>query len=350
MKEKTKMITFLIIAYGITYLMGIFMWYGNRKGYDLSVFPSAQMLYPAAGVALGVLLTNKGEKKIPKGFFITLLVTTLILILLSLASVAAPMENLVVQGTSVSVYNLVSQYVLIIGSIVFWIFLIAAGKEKRKEAGLFWKNGKASAVVVILFVFLYFLRTLFSGLLSGLLSGTGVQYVTEWLQIFNEPILWISVVALPINFFFVVIAFFGEEYGWRYYLQPLLQKKFGLRWGVIILGVVWGLWHVPIDLFYYTQTSGIQMIFAQQITCITLGIFFAYAYMKTENIWVPVCLHYLNNNLIPIFTATFSGDVLENQVVSWGDLPLSLLINGICFGFFLLSDVFKRRVDILEKM
>ena len=160
---------------------------------------------------------------------------------------------------------------------------------------------------------------------------------------FKNPMMWLNIAALPINYFFVFIAFFGEEYGWRYYLQPVLQKRFGLRAGVRILGVVWGLWHIPDDLFYYTQTSGIQMIFAQQITCISLGIFFAYAYMKTQNIWVPVCLHYLNNNLIPIISGTFSADVLENQTVSWKDLPVALVLNGLYFGFFLLADVFKKK-------
>ena len=29
---------------------------------------------------------------------------------------------------------------------------------------------------------------------------------------------------------------------WRYYLQPLLQKKFGLKGGVILLGCVWAVW------------------------------------------------------------------------------------------------------------
>ncbi|WP_337955694.1 CPBP family glutamic-type intramembrane protease [Clostridium sp. AF02-29] len=52
---------------------------------------------------------------------------------------------------------------------------------------------------------------------------------------FQNPVMWINIVALPINYFFVFIAFFGEEYGWRYYLQPVLQKRFGLRAGMSAL-------------------------------------------------------------------------------------------------------------------
>ena len=46
-------------------------------------------------------------------------------------------------------------------------------------------------------------------------------------------------------------------------------------------------------------------------------------------------LHYLNNNLIPIISGTFSADVLENQTVSWKDLPVALVLNGL--------DVYKRQ-------
>lgn len=41
-----------------------------------------------------------------------------------------------------SVYNLISQYILIIGSIVALVFLAVAGNEKRAAAGLTDKTGK----------------------------------------------------------------------------------------------------------------------------------------------------------------------------------------------------------------
>ena len=41
---------------------------------------------------------------------------------------------------------------------------------------------------------------------------------------FKNPMMWLNIAALPINYFFVFIAFFGEEYGWRYYLQPVFAE------------------------------------------------------------------------------------------------------------------------------
>ncbi len=341
--EKKRMIIFVAIAYGVAYAMGLFMWYGNGKGVDLSVFPAAQMLYPAAGVALGMLICGKEGRPLPRGFFVTILATAAIMMLLAIVSAFAPMEPLQLQGTQISVYNLISQYILILGSIAAWILLAAAGREKREAAGLKRQNWRLSALMVAVFLLIYLGRILLSTLAAGVMEGVGLQHTAEWLQIFSNPVIWMSIIMLPVNYFLVFLAFFGEEYGWRYYLQPILQDKFGMRLGVILLGVVWGLWHLPIDLFYYTQTTGAQMVVAQQITCIFLGIFFAYAYLKTQNIWVPVCLHYLNNNLIPIITGNLSADVLENQHINWSDLPLAFLLNGLAFGFFLLTDVFAKR-------
>lgn len=332
--EKKRLLVFVIVAYGITFLMGFLMWYGCGRQIDLYAFPAAQMLYPAAGVMLGYLLTGKRDKDLPKWFFRFFLFLTAVMVVIAVLSVLLPDQLAVFSGTAVSLWLLLSQYILVAGSLIGWIFYLAAGKKRRAAYGLGWKNGKASLLCVLLFLGLYFLRTAVSLALSGQLALFGL--------VLGEPSTWLMFAALFVNFFLTYICFLGEEYGWRYYLQPLLQRKFGLRAGVILLGIVWGLWHLPVDFFYYTTETGPAMAVAQQITCTTLGIFFAYAYMKTQNIWVPVILHFLNNNLVAVLSGNASSSVLQNQYIAWGDLLPALLVNGLFFGVFLLAKPFRK--------
>lgn len=340
--SRTRLALFLLIAYGVTALMALPMFVGYREGLDLYAFPSAQMLYPAAGVIVGLLVTARDRKALPRGFFIAVLATAAVSVLLAFLSVNVTIPDINIAGKTFPVFTLASSYVLQAGSIAAWIALLAAGKQRRAAAGLTRRNWGMSAAMVVLFVVLCLLRTVVSLLLSGALDGSGGAHLRDWLTIFTRKEILATIAALPINYFMVFIAFFGEEYGWRYYFQPLLQRRFGPRWGVILLGVVWGLWHLPIDFMYYTQTTPVEMAISQQVACITLGIFFAYAYYKTHNIWVPVALHFLNNNIAAIFSGNVSANALQDQSISWASVLFSLLINGILLGLFLLSPVFKK--------
>lgn len=331
---KRELLIFLAVAYGVTFLMGILMWYGNQGSLDLSAFPNAQMMYPAAGVMLAYLVGRKNEENVPRWFYRVFILLTVVMVVCAVLSVAAPKQIAMPAGGEISVWTAVIQYILIGGSILCWVTIFASGKEARETYGLRWKNWKSSFACILLFLALYFLRVSIAYLASG-----EIQMLAD---IAVNPYTWIYILSMPVNFFLVFAAFFGEEYGWRYYLQPLLQKRFGLRKGVLLLGIVWGLWHLPVDFFYYTSPDkGLIMTASQLITCVSLAIFFAYAYSKTNNIWVPVLLHFLNNNLAPVITNTYSADVLENQDVSWAMLPSALLINGLLFGFFLLSKEFR---------
>ena len=60
-QEAKRLKIYLAAAYGVTFLMGLLMWFGSSRHYDLSAFPNAQMYYPAAGVMLGVLFTQIGR-------------------------------------------------------------------------------------------------------------------------------------------------------------------------------------------------------------------------------------------------------------------------------------------------
>lgn len=326
--EKKQLWIFAAVAYGVTLLMGGFMWYGYASGMDISAFPNAQMLYPAAGVALLYLVTKKNDEMLPKRFFTVYLILTVLSIFCAVGSVLVD-ANIMLAAI---------QLLIVIGSVLCWIFLLSEKKEKRVAYGLKYRNGKLSAICVLLFVLLYILRTVVSSAIYGEMDVLA--------EVATSPTTWMMLLIIAFNFFLSFIAFFGEEYGWRYYLQPLLQKRYGKRWGVLFVGIVWGLWHLPINIFYYNKPSdGLISVLAQQITCITLGIFFAWAYMKTQNIWVPVVLHFLNNNLIPIISGNYSSDVIQGQEIAWGDLIPALILNGVIFGVFLFSKVFKKSLD-----
>ena len=62
-QEAKRLKIYLAAAYGVTFLMGLLMWFGNSRHYDLSAFPNAQMYYPAAGVMLGVLYTYLAKRR-----------------------------------------------------------------------------------------------------------------------------------------------------------------------------------------------------------------------------------------------------------------------------------------------
>ena len=55
----------------------------------------------------------------------------------------------------------------------------------------------------------------------------------------------------------VMALFIGpiEEFGWRGVALPLLQRRFAPLWAGLILGVIWGFWHVPAFLLSGTPQS-----------------------------------------------------------------------------------------------
>lgn len=333
---KKQFLIFLLVAYGVTYLMGILIWYGSTVSAELSAFGNAQMFYPAAGVMLAYLLTKWEDELLPRWFYLCFLLVTLFMLSLSVLSIVMPDQNMALNGMEFSLWAVLSQYAVIGGSILCWITLLIAGKKRRADYGLRWKNWKMSLLCILLFFVLYFLRAAISCAVGGQMNLL--------FDILKSSATWSYILFMPVNFLIVFAPFFGEEYGWRYYLQPILQKRFGMRTGLLILGVVWGIWHIFLDFFYYTSPDmGLAMTIIQIITCITLGIFFAWAYRKTDNIWVPVILHFMNNNLAPVMANNYSMDVLENQPVTWAMVPQTLLLNGVVFGFFLLSKEFRAK-------
>ena len=74
-------------------------------------------------------------------------------------------------------------------------------------------------------------------------------------NLLTEPFPFASVQALFVALILAAIKGPIEEFGWRGLALPLLQRKFAPLWAGLILGVIWGLWHLPAFLLSGTQQS-----------------------------------------------------------------------------------------------
>lgn len=324
-QKKKQLMIFSIITFGLPVVMGLFMWYGYSHGKNISEFSLIHMFYPATGAMVVLTLGENKNQLLPKILFKGFIVLTGLMVGSGILSVFSASKFFVQ----------LAQPLLIIGSLLFWLGLFWLNEDQRSAYNLNFKNQRKVLIMILLFIFLYFARIISVLMINGTLSSL--------MEILANPKTWVSILFLFINLFLSIAAYFGEEYGWRYFLQPILQKRYGSIIGVLIVGVVWGLWHMPLNFFFYTTPEyGIMSVVSQVLSCISLGIFFAYAYMKTDNIWTVVLLHFFNNN----FAMVLSGDSTASTGMDWGDVALSAMVTALLFAWPILTTFFKNRKNL----
>jgi uncharacterized protein len=112
---------------------------------------------------------------------------------------------------------------------------------------------------------------------------------------------WRLIWMFPLNL--SCILFYGggnEEPGWRGFAQPMLQKKYSPLIAGLILGVVWSIWHIPLNLNGY-YSSGVGGLLTRLFT-IPYGVFFAWMLNRSRGSLVPVwLLHGMSNNSAAFF-------------------------------------------------
>ena len=311
---------FLIITFGLTIVMGILMGVAYNKS-SVDSFPLVQMYYPAMGVMITLLLNKKIRKELPKNFFSIYLfftITSIIYLLISLFVLDKDPNN------HLSVWLMIGSFSLIIG-------YNSDSETSIEEFGLKFKvNNKSSLIHILLFVGLYLIAILISSLLTG--------EVNSFIEPFKKSQTWVRLLFLPLSFLFSFSAFLGEEYGWRYFLQSALQERMGKIKGVIILGLIWGIWHLPINIFYYSPETSLQSVINQLAICIAYSVFFGYVYMRTKNIWTISMIHFLNNNLgYVLYEATGT-----NLIITWSAVLLNIIFFSVIYMPFLLAKEYRK--------
>jgi uncharacterized protein len=115
---------------------------------------------------------------------------------------------------------------------------------------------------------------------------------------------------LAVMNFGVVLLFggpLGEEFGWRGYALPVLQERYSWRVASLVLGLVWGVWHLP--LFYMADTAQSHIpVGLFMASTVALSVLFAWLFNHTGGSVLPaLVLHTAVNAwgwVIPVMVMT----------------------------------------------
>ena len=133
----------------------------------------------------------------------------------------------------------------------------------------------------------------------------GFEYIQAILQekgILQSPISLSSLALIQILASLTYAPFInslfalGEEIGWRGYLYPALRERFSLVQTHVLLGLIWSLWHLPINLQGYNYgltyfAYPVLGIVAMFLFCFSLGILLSWLLEKTGSIWSSALFH-----------------------------------------------------------
>lgn len=319
MKKDLKI--FIAISFIIPYLMGFAIYYCKLHEISTSIYPLFQTFMPFLAV---IALLYKEDKSIIKVFpFKIYIFTSMVVFVFAIVNIFYPE------------FSGLSEFVILISAIAVIIAISTMDKDLKKKLSLNNPNKKSTLLMCLLFIIIYFLRTFLGYVLQG--------ETNEFFKILNLKSLRIFI-SIFIFSFFNIMPFIGEEYGWRAYLAPRLKEIYGYKKSILMTGFIWGIWHLPLNLFYYSDgvlTSQIYSILVQLVICIFIGIFLTYSYNKTKSIWAPVMIHYLNNSLALLFVTDFSKDIFSGQHYDLKGTLFSIVSSIILFGIFMFSKYVK---------
>ncbi|MFI9846259.1 type II CAAX prenyl endopeptidase Rce1 family protein [Nonomuraea sp. NPDC051941] len=106
-----------------------------------------------------------------------------------------------------------------------------------------------------------------------------------------------------------MVLTFGEEFGWSYLLPKLLPL--GLWRGLLISGVIWGVFHTPFTLqgYHYPGLPGGLAVLAFTTASVLLGALLGWLRLAAGSIWPAVAAHAAANLIASAFPAILGRPV-----------------------------------------
>ena len=107
-----------------------------------------------------------------------------------------------------------------------------------------------------------------------------------------------------------------EEFGWRGFAQPRLQRRYSVLLSTLIVGVGWGLWHVPINYLGMGQYGmmAIPLLMLGLISNIALSVLLAWVHNKADQSMLLVLLCHFAITFSVTFFGVPSGATAQGEL------------------------------------
>jgi membrane protease YdiL (CAAX protease family) len=296
---------FLAFTFGLTWLLNLAIYLrGGLAAPGLVSLLQLQMLLPAfSAIVLGLLFfpespIYRGRSAGPgRWFYYYYLLVTVIYAVGALAVWLGWVSPALTPA-----FAIVPLALTVLGLVVLVVLRVTTGRDAMAWVWLSWGNWRYYLFFGLGIVGFYVLQAA----LNAAFGLGGSQLVPLPTPPGFNPVLALVLGAVQTVLLAPILAIvlgFGEEYGWRGYLQSELFTLGRVR-GVVLVGVIWGAWHWPLILMGYNY-PGHPVLGVVLMTLYTTGlaVVLSYAVLRSGSVLLAAYLHALNNQVANFIAA-----------------------------------------------
>jgi hypothetical protein len=189
----------------------------------------------------------------------------------------------------------------------------------------FWNRNLSIKWLFVILLFFPILR-----LAANLVSRTVDCQAYPFLTSPNQP--WMFIPPFIFNGF--IHGGLSEEFGWRGYVLPRFQAKWNALVSSLVLGVIWGVWHLPLLQAGMSSANSVAELVLWQTL---VAIFFTWVFNNTNGSILGVILFHA--------MANSTGDLIWCCSSVWHYYGVNLLAGILIVIFFGARNLVRGRPE-----
>jgi hypothetical protein len=145
--------------------------------------------------------------------------------------------------------------------------------------------------------------------------------------------------VVPMIIILTILAGVGEEFGWRGFALPRLQARHNALVSSLIVGLIWGTWHIPlfftpgtVQSEWRAEAGLIIPVLGYTLFCMAWAIQYTWVFNNTKgSVLLAAVIHGAGNafmgSYIDVYRGHFWG-IVTFMVVSWIVSGIIILLAG----------------------